>query len=484
MNQLPVDIPLGPFVNGAHLTLAGVETVATLDPATGSVLAQVPIADAKIVDQAVMAAKTALQGEWSRTLPAVRSRILFRTAALIREHAENLAIVESMDSGKPLREAKGDIETSARYFEYYAGIADKLQGATIPLGPDYVSMTVLQPIGVTAHIIPWNFPLVTTARGVAPCLAAGATAVVKPAEETPLTALLLGRLLKEAGLPDGVYNVVCGPGALTGASLVAHPEIVHVTFTGSTDTGKIVMKTAAERTAAVTLELGGKSPVVVLGDADLDAALEGVLKAIFTNAGQVCSAGSRLVIERCVADGFLKRLVDATEKLSVGKGLTDPGVGPVISATQLQKIADIVAQATGRGAQVLTGGPSAYQRDWKAEISTLRQSYWPPMRTMPWCRKKSSARCWPCRLQTISSMPYVWPTARGFGLVAGIYTENISKANRFAQQVDAGQVYINQYFAGGVETPFGGTKASGFGREKGLEGLRAYLQVKTVTTRL
>lgn len=484
MSQLPIDIPLGPFVDGKYLEPAGAATVPTFDPATGAVLAEVPIADDQVVNLAAKAAKMALHGEWSRITPAARSRILFRTAELIRANTQSLSIVESLDSGKPLREAKGDIETSARYFEYYAGIADKLQGATIPLGPDYVSMTLLQPIGVTAHIIPWNFPLVTTARGVAPCLAAGATAVVKPAEETPLTALLLGSLLKEAGLPNGVYNVVCGPGAETGAALVRHPDIVHVTFTGSTETGKIVMKSAAERTAAVTLELGGKSPVVVLADADLDSALEGVLKAIFTNAGQVCSAGSRLVIERPVADAFLKRLVEATEQLSLGQGLSDPGIGPVISKTQLQKIADIVAGAVERGAKVLTGGSKS------APAGLETGNFYAP--TIILANDASDAIVQEeifgpvLTVQIAEDFDDAVRLANGtrFGLVAGIYTRNISKANRFAQQIDAGQVYINQYFAGGVETPFGGTKASGFGREKGLEGLRAYLQVKTVTLRL
>lgn len=484
MSSLIDDIPLGPFIAGDYVTVSSPEVVPTFDPATGAVLANVPLSDRSMVDRAVHAAKAASTGPWSDLTPADRSRILYRTAALIRRDAENLSVVESLDSGKPLREAKGDIETSARYFEYYAGIADKLQGATIPLGPDFVSMTLLQPIGVTAHIIPWNFPLVTTARGVAPCLAAGAVAVVKPAEETPLTALLLGRILKEAGLPDGVYNVVCGPGEETGAALVAHPDIMHVTFTGSTETGKIVMKTAADHTAAVTLELGGKSPVVVLADADVDKALEGVLKAIFTNAGQVCSAGSRLIVERSLAKSFIDSLVAATQSLGLGKGLTDPGVGPVISSTQLHKISGMVADAAERGASVLVGGnivtpdgleggnffaPTLVLTEDPADPIVQEEIFGPVL-----------------VIQIADDFDHAVQLANGtrFGLVAGIYTRDISKANRFAQKVDAGQIYINQYFAGGVETPFGGTKASGFGREKGLEGLRAYLQVKTVTTRL
>ncbi len=484
MNTLPHDLALAPFIDGEHVTTPIDQTVATLDPATGAVLAQVPVADAALVDRAVQAARAALRGPWAAVLPAERSRILFRTAALIREQAQTLSVVESLDSGKPLREAKGDIETSARYFEYYAGIADKLQGVTIPLGPDFLSMTVQQPIGVTAHIIPWNFPLVTTARGIAPCLAAGATAVVKPAEQTPLTALMLGKILKQAGLPDGVYNVVCGPGESTGAQLVAHPDIAHVTFTGSTETGKRVMQAAAQHTAAVTLELGGKSPVVVLADADLDKALEGVLKGIFTNAGQVCSAAARLIVERPVAQAFIDRLVAATQALQPGKGLQDPGVGPVISAEQLARIARLVEQAAARGARVLTGGqvlrpagleqgnfyaPTLILADDASDPIVQEEIFGPVL-----------------VIQIADDVDHAVRLANGtrFGLVAGIYTRDITAANRYAMQVEAGQVYINQYFAGGVETPFGGTKASGFGREKGLEGLRAYLQVKTITTRI
>lgn len=481
--QIP-QMNLNAFVGGEHIEPTNTQVVATFDPATGALLANVPVADEEMVGRAVRSAKTALSSEWARVTPANRGRILYRTAEIIRRDAETLARVESLDSGKPLREARGDIETAARYFEYYAGIADKLQGATIPLGPDHVSLTLLQPIGATAHIIPWNFPLVTTARGVAPCIAAGATAVVKPAEETPLTALMLGSILNEAGLPHGVYNVVCGPGEVTGASLVAHEDIAHVTFTGSTETGKLVMKAAAEHTAAVTLELGGKSPVVVLADADMQSALEGVLKAIFTNAGQVCSAGSRLIVEQSIADEFIGALIAATEKLNLGRGLDDPGIGPVISAQQLSKIQQMVDAARSRGASILTGGKVAQP------VACEGGNFYSPTLILasdqndPIVQEEIFGPV--LTIQVAQDFGDALRLANGtkFGLVAGIYTKDISKANRFAQQVDAGQVFINQYFAGGVETPFGGTKASGFGREKGLEGLRAYLSVKTVTTRI
>jgi acyl-CoA reductase-like NAD-dependent aldehyde dehydrogenase len=383
-----------------------------------------------------------------------------------------------------MREAKGDIETAARYFEYYGGMADKLQGDTIPLGPDFVSMTLHEPLGVTGHIIPWNFPLVTTARGLAPCLAAGSSAVVKPAEDTPLTTLILADLLAEAGLPKGAYNVVCGVGAHTGADLVAHPGIDHVTFTGSVETGKRIMQSAANHVTNVTLELGGKSPVVVLADADLEAARTGTLKAIFTNSGQVCSAGSRLVVERSVADQFIDSLLTSIKGMKGGRGIDDPDLGPLITRKQLDKISGMVAAARERGAKLLCGGkpmvlpgleggnffePTVILAD-DAQDPIVQQEIFDPVLTV----------------QIADDLDHAVALANGteFGLVAGIYTRDVSKAFRFARSVDAGQVFINQYFAGGVETPFGGTKSSGFGREKGLEALRTYYRVKTITARI
>ncbi|WP_312795047.1 aldehyde dehydrogenase family protein [Tianweitania sp.] len=453
------------------------------DPATGEVLCDVPVSGTDLVDEAVEASRIALKGAWASVTPAERSRMLNRVAQAIRKDAQRLATVECLDSGKPLREAVGDIETSARYFEYYAGIADKLQGDTIPLGPDFVSFTMHEPIGATAHIIPWNFPLVTTARGLAPALAAGATAVIKPAEQTPLTALMLPVYLEQAGIPAGVVNVVCGPGKMTGAPLTQHPGIAHVTFTGSVDTGKTVMMSAASHIASTTMELGGKSPVVVLADADFDAAIEGTLKAIFTNAGQVCSAGSRLVIERSVADKFLSELIKRIEQFTFGHGLDNPNIGPVVSKQQLLKIEGIVRDSVSAGAELLTGGnikrPDKLN-GWFFEPTILLAG-------------DSSTKCVQeeifgpvLTVQIAADFEHALELAEGtdFGLVAGIYTKDVSKALRFSRKISAGQVFINQFFAGGVETPFGGTKNSGFGREKGLEGLKAYYTVKTVTARI
>ncbi|MBM3950247.1 MAG: aldehyde dehydrogenase family protein [Rhodospirillales bacterium] len=481
---IPEGLPSKMVIGGERVDAVRGKRFATLDPATGVAFAEVPAGGPEDVDRAVAAAKKALKGPWFKTSPAERGRILTRTAALIRRDKEKLARIETLDCGKPLRESLGDIETAAGYFEYYAGIADKLQGDTIPLGPDFISFTLHEPVGVTAHIIPWNYPLVTTARGIAPALAAGNTAVVKPAEQTPLTAILLADLLAEAGLPAGVYNVVTGFGPDAGAPLTAHPDVAHVTFTGSVPTGKAVMKAAADHVASVTLELGGKSPVVVLADADLDAAVEGTLKAIYTNAGQVCSAGSRLVVERRLHNAMMERLVARAEKLVLGHGLDDAPLGPLVSDEQLKRVSGFVAEAKKRGVTVATGGkpaavagleggyffaPTIFDNV-KATDEVAQEEIFGPVLTV----------------QVVDSPEEAVAIGNStrYGLVAGIYTADIGKALRFARDIDAGQVFINQYFAGGVSTPFGGVKNSGFGREKGLAALTSYFRVKCVTAKI
>ena len=483
-SQVSDEFPLKLFIGGRWCDAQDGDTLVTFDPATGKPLAEVAAANGPDVDAAVAAAKAALAGSWRRVLPAERGRILQRSAAIIRRDAERIAFVESLDSGKPLREAKGDVETTARYFEYYAGIADKLQGDTIPLGMDYLSFTLHEPVGVTAHIIPWNFPLVTTARGLAPALAAGNAAIVKPAEETPLTALFLGKVLAEAGVPDGVYNALSGTGEETGAALVSHPDVSHVTFTGSVETGKLVMKAAADHVASVALELRGKSPIVVLADADLDSALAGIMKAIFTHAGQVCSVGSRLIVERPVADLLLQRLTVATQALTAGRGIDDPQIGPLISPQQLSRVAAYVTGARNRGVNIITGGHPIEIRGleggWFYEPTLISDLG----RRDPLVQEEVFGPVLAIQIAQSAEEALLLANDTPFGLVAGIYTRDISRALRLARDIDAGQIFINQYFAGGVETPFGGRKNSGFGREKGLEALRNYIRVKTVTARI
>lgn len=477
-------LPTWMVIGGERVAAIQRDTFATCDPATGQIISVVPRAQTADVDRAVVAAKAALVGAWRKVTPAERGRILYRVAGLLRRDHLRLAQVETLDCGKPLRESSADIETAARYFEYYAGIADKLQGDTIPLGLDFISFTLHEPVGVTAHIIPWNFPLVTTARGVAPALAAGNTAVVKPAEQTPLTSLLLADLFEEAGLPKGVYNVITGFGPEAGSALSAHPDISHITFTGSVATGQAVMRSAANHIASVTLELGGKSPVIVLKDAFLDAAVEGTLKAIYTNAGQVCSAGSRLIVEKPLYAVMLERLVQASAQLQHGHGLDNPALGPLISAEQLTKVSRYVREAQARGIQIATGGQpkqmegleggSFFEPTILDQVTALdpvaQEEIFGPVLTV----------------QVVESAEEALSVANGthYGLVAGIYTRDISRALQIARDVEAGQVFINQYFAGGVETPFGGVKNSGFGREKGLAALQNYYRVKCVTTRL
>ncbi|MFC5699124.1 aldehyde dehydrogenase family protein [Pseudomonas sp. GCM10022186] len=477
-------LPDSHFIDGAWRTSASGETMQVLDPGLGKAFADVAAGDEEDVDAAVTAADNAMRGSWRKMLPADRSRILLRAAEAIRTNAQRLAVIETLDNGKTLSEAQSDVRNTARIFEYYAGIADKLQGETIPLGADHFSCTQLEPVGVTAHIIPWNYPISTAARGLAPALAAGCTAILKPAEQTPLSALLLAGLLQQAGLPAGVCNVVNGTGAKVGAALTSHPKVRHVTFTGSVNTGIHVMQAAAHNIASVTLELGGKSPAIVLADADLEATLEDVLWAIYSNAGQICSAGSRLIIERSVHERFVERLAERARHLSLGHGLRNPDVGAITTVEQLHKINDYVEGARARGIRIAAGGrpacDPATDAGWFFQPTLLDNL----AASDPLVQEEIFGPVLSVQIADSAEHALELANATPFGLAAGIYTRDFSKAMRLARDLDAGQVYINEYFAGGVETPFGGNKQSGFGREKGLESLRAYHAVKTITARI
>ena len=477
-------LPEAHYIGGRFVRSASGARMETFDPARGTAFASVAAGDAADVDAAVRAARAALAGPWRRTTPAERGRILQRAAALLRAEADRFAVVEALDAGKKLSEARGDVAGAARAFEYYAGACDKLQGETIPLDAGHLAYTVLEPLGVCAQIVPWNYPISTTARGLAPALAAGCTVVVKPAETTPLTALMLAELLTQAGLADGVCNVVCGTGPDAGAPLVAHRGIDHVTFTGSVATGIGVMQSAATHVASVVLELGGKSPAVVFADCDVDAALDSVFGAIYENAGQICSAGSRLVIARTLHDAFVERLAQRARSLTLGHGLRDPGLGPVNSATQQARIDGHVQRARARGVTVLTGGrpcaDPASGQGWFYEPTILDAV--PPDDAAVQAEIFGPV----LTVQVFDSADEALALANGtdFGLVAGVFTRDFGTAHRFARDLDAGQVYINEYFAGGIEVPFGGNRRSGFGREKGLAGLRTYCRIKSVAARL
>jgi aldehyde dehydrogenase (NAD+)/betaine-aldehyde dehydrogenase len=409
--------------------------------------------------------------------------VLNRAAALIRERSDYFAVVEAVDSGKTLAEARGDVRSCIRLFEYYAGIADKLEGRSIPLGSGLTSWTEREPVGITAQIIPWNYPSSTFVRGVAPALAAGCAVVAKPAETTPFTALLLAQWLHEAGVPAGAVNVVTGLGSDAGAPLVRHPSIAHVTFTGSVATGVGVMQAVAPNVTQLTLELGGKSPLVALADCDVDKAVEGALWAIFSNAGQICSAGSRLVVERSIHAEMMEKLVARTRTLKLGHGLKDPDVGAINSRQHLDRIARHVEAARGRGCSILTGGSATHDpasnSGWFFE-PTIIDNLAP---SDPAIQQEIFGPVLSVQVVDGEEEALAMANATEFALVAGIYTGDIGKALRLARSIDAGQVTINDYWAGGIEVPFGGNRKSGFGREKGIEGIDAYVRTKAITIR-
>jgi acyl-CoA reductase-like NAD-dependent aldehyde dehydrogenase len=472
------------FIDGTWFASASGNRMAVFDPGLGRAFHEFAAGGIAEVGAAVDAAGRALKGTWRQSTPTERGTMLMRVAGLIRKHAARLAVAESLDVGKPLQEAEGDIAGAARCFEYYAGAADKLEGKTLPLGRNHLGLTVHEPVGVTAHIVPWNYPFSTLARSLAPALAAGCTAVVKPAEQTPLTALMLAGILQEAGLPGGVVNVVLGTGADVGAPLVANPEIRHITFTGSVDTGISVMRAAAGNVASVVLELGGKSPAIVLADADLDRAADDVIGAIFENAGQICSAGSRLVVEKKVHAEMVDRLISRAHKLDMGHGLQRPRLGPVNSQAHLAKIASYIEGARSRGLAIATGGKACVDPhsdagwffeptildDVPANDAVVQEEIFGPV----------------LAVQVAEDADHAVTLANGtqFGLVAGIYTTNFATAHRMARDIDAGQIFINEYFGGGIMAPFGGNKKSGIGREKGFDALRNYCKVKTIAARI
>jgi acyl-CoA reductase-like NAD-dependent aldehyde dehydrogenase len=414
-------------------------------------------------------------------LPAERGRIMIRIAQALRDRLEELATLESRDNGKPLRQARTDVQVAARYFEFFAGVADKIMGNTIPLGPGFLDFTVREPIGVSAHIVPWNYPIQIGARGVAPALAAGCAVVLKPSSEAPMTALRLGEIALTCGLPPGVLNVVPGTGSEAGTALASHPGINQLTFTGSVDVGIQVAKMAAENVVPVVMELGGKSPNVVFADADFDLAVQGVANAIFQNAGQTCSAGSRLLVERSAHDPFVERLAQRAKAMRLGPGVSDPDMGPIISRRQLETIERYVKIGKDEGAGIAAGGRRP------ADPALGRGFYFEPTlldRVSPEMRVAQEEIFGP--VLAIMTFEDIDGAARlanrsQYGLVAGIWTRDVNKAMALASAIKSGQVFINTYGAGGgVELPFGGYKKSGYGREKGLESLASYTQVKNV----
>ena len=473
------------IIDGERAEASDRGTFEVSDPSSGGLLATVAKATKDDVDRAVSAAQAALESKaWGGAAPADRGRILYRIAQALRDRAEELANLESRDNGKPLRQSRTDLQVAARYFEFFAGIADKIMGHTIPLAPGFLDYTVREPIGVSAQIIPWNYPIQIGARGVAPALAAGCTVVLKPAEDAPMTALRLGEIAIDCGLPRGVLNVLPGMGPEAGAALASHPGINQLTFTGSVSVGIAVAKMAADNIVPVVMELGGKSPNIVFADADMEATAQGVANAIFQNAGQTCSAGSRLLVQRQAHDELVARVVERAKSMRVGPGVSDPDMGPIISKKQLETVERYVKIGEGEGARVVAGGKRPSGTDMKdgfffqptvldrvaPEMRIAQEEIFGPVLAVMAFDDVEDAIAIANRSQ--------------YGLVAGVWTRDINKAMTIASRIKTGQVFINTYGAGGgVELPFGGYKKSGYGREKGLDSLASYTQIKNVCVR-
>lgn len=470
------------LIGGQWVDAASGETFASINPATGEELVHVAAAGKEDVDRAVQAARTAYEGPWSKLSGAERGTLLWKIADIIEAHTQELAELETLDNGKTFRvSSKVDLPQAVRHFRYYAGWASKLEGSTIPVSfPNQLVYTLREPVGVVGLIIPWNFPLLMASWKLAPALACGNTCILKPAEETPLSALRLGELLPEAGLPEGVVNILTGPGVPTGSSMVEHPGVDKVAFTGSTEVGRKIMAAAANSNLKrVSLELGGKSPNVIFADADLGKAVKGAAWAVFSTTGQECVAGSRLFVQRPIYDEVLNGLSDESQKIRVGSGFDKVHLGPVISEQQLQRITGFIESGRESGAQVVCGGERlsgdlasgyflgptvfAHQDD---NLKIVQEEIFGPVVAV------TPFEDWDELVRRANNTRY--------GLAAGVWTRDISKAHRFAHAVKAGTVWINEYGLIDAAAPFGGYKESGFGREHGKDVLDLYTQTKTV----
>ena len=474
------------LIGGKWVPAASGKTFEVFNPANATVIARVPESDREDINRAVAAARRAFDsGPWGRLTPSERGRLVWRIGDLILAHADELAELESLDNGKPRAVARvADVPLAADLFQYMAGWATKIEGHTIPISVPYApgarfhAFTRREPLGVVGQIIPWNFPLLMAAWKLGPALAAGNCVVLKPAEQTPLSALRLGELLLEAGLPEGVVNIVTGFGETAGAALAAHENVDKIAFTGSTEVGRLIVHAAAGNLKKVSLELGGKSPNIVFKDAgDLEAAITGAANAIFFNHGQCCCAGSRLLVERDIFDDVVTGVARRARKIKLGPGL-DPltEMGPLVSQEQLERVSHYLHQGKQDGACYVTGGKQASDRgyfiqptvvkDVKPDMSIVREEIFGPV---------------------VVAEPFTKPeeliaraNATDYGLAAGIWTRDISKAHRIAAELKAGTVWINCYNVFDAALPFGGYKQSGWGREMGHEALELYTETKAV----
>jgi phenylacetaldehyde dehydrogenase len=477
------------LINGHWVDSVSGKTFPSYDPSTGEVLATVAEGDKADIDLAVKAARKAFEsGPWRKMSVSERGRLIWKLADLIDQHLDEFAFLESLDNGKPLTIARAaDVPLAADLFRYMAGWATKIEGNTIPISVPYtpkaryLSYTLREPVGVVGQIIPWNFPLLMAAWKLGPALATGCTIVLKPAEQTPLSALKLGELIQEAGFPEGVVNIVPGYGETAGAALAAHMDVDKVAFTGSTEVGRLIVHAAAGNLKKVSLELGGKSPNVVYKDADLDLAIAGAASAIFFNHGQCCCAGSRLYVEKEVFDKVVDGIAEQAKKIKVGRGLdASTDMGPLVSEEQLKRVCGYLDSGFSQGAKAVAGGHKASDKGYFVEPTVL-------VNTNEDMKVVQEEIFGP----VVTAMPFTEPEEivvrandNVYGLAAGVWTNDIGKAHRTAEHLKAGTVWINCYNIFDAALPFGGYKQSGWGREMGHEVLNNYTQTKAVCTRV
>jgi phenylacetaldehyde dehydrogenase len=475
------------FIDGKWVAAQAGKTFAVEDPATEEIIAHVPAGEKADIDLAVAAARRAFEsGPWSRISPGDRSRLVWRLGDILEQHIDELAELEALDNGKPVTHARQtDVQGSIDMFRYMAGWATRLNGETIPVSSagNWHAYTLREPVGVVGQIIPWNFPLMMAAWKLAPALAAGCTIVLKPAEQTPLTALRLGELIQESGIPDGVVNIVTGFGETAGAALAEHPDVDKVAFTGSTEVGKLIVKAAAGNLKRVSLELGGKSPAIVFPDADLDPAIVGTASAIFYNQGQCCTAGSRLFAHKSVYDRVVDGVVAEAGKLKVGHGL-DPTVnlGPLVSKEQHQRVTGYIDSGRSAGAEVVTGGKAGSGHGYFVEPTVLAKTN----RDMRVVREEIFGPVVCIQSFEDDDLEAVAKFANDteYGLQASVWTRNLSVAHRMARKIKAGTICINTHNYGDPAWPFGGYKQSGWGREMGKEVMENYTETKSVAAKL
>ena len=451
-----------------------------MNPSTGEPYATIAQAGIEDANLAMTSARRCVnQGLLTDLRPAQRLTWMLKAAEEIRKITEEAALVLCLENGKNLNTARDEFIEAARYFEYYAGIADKIEGISVPLGKDYINFTQYQPMGVSVQIVPWNFPVSICARSLAPALAAGNAVVVKSPEISPIAMTLLFKAIEKAGFPQGAVHLLCGKGSEIGTHLVKHSETNQIVFTGSVPTGQRILKDAAERATPSVMELGGKSAAIALADVDLDTLLSSVKSGIFYNAGQVCSAMSRLLVHHSRYEEVKKAVVDLAQGLSIGTGEDNPDLTSVVSKNQQQQILQMIESARKEGAAILTGGnapdlngyfvsPTIIEASHEMSI-TQQEVFGPVLVIMPFNDEEQAIEM---------------ANGTDFGLVAGVFGEGLSQTLRVANKLIAGQIFINEWFAGGVETPFGGVGLSGFGREKGQEAIYSYVQTRNIGIRL